>query len=202
MRKPKKIGAAPVFSEAPTQTATSNDNRHDRYNCQGGTEEPRLFTLPSDQIGYVNTPGAITGASVRPLPLEVGHSDHKCQQVWRDNTHAVYQHFGSHGQFIGWEAILITVAPAARIFGKDYPAREVYPSNEGFGRYALSVGAQYDLEYVILKAKTLKVKNVAGRTGKTKTGTVTETYWNRNKHKLKPKHKLKLKQNEKLPSIR
>jgi hypothetical protein len=174
----KKLGV----SEETPQTETCSDNRHDRYNCHGGTEKPLLFTLLNDQVGDVKPPGAIADASVRPLPLEVGHSDHKCQQVWRDNTHSVYQHFGSHGQFIGWEAILIKVAPAARLFGKDYPAREVYPSNEGFGRYALSVGAQYDLEYVILKAKTLKVKNVAGRTGKTnleqlrrRTGTGTNT---------------------------
>jgi len=117
----KKIGAsAPLETETP-QTETCFDNRHDRYNCQGGTEEPLLFTLLNDQVGDVKAPGAIAGASVRPLPLEVGHSDHKVQQVWRDNTHAVYQHRCSHGQFIGWEAILIKVAPAARVFGKGLP---------------------------------------------------------------------------------
>jgi hypothetical protein len=162
---PKKIGVA---GTTPSQTLTSHHNRHDRYECQGETEEPLLFTLPNNQIGDVNTPRTITGHSARPLPLEVGHSDHKCQQVWRDKTHAVYKHFGAYGQFIGWETIRIKVAPARRMFGKDYPEREVYPCNEDFGRYALSVGAQYDLEYAIEKAKTLKVKNVAGRTGKTK----------------------------------
>src|SRR5437764_484818 len=86
-----------------------------------------------DQIGYVQA-----------LPVKTGHSGHTLKQAWRDKTHAVYKHCGSHGQFIGWEAILIKVAPACRIFGKDYPEREVYPSNENFGRYALSVGAQYD----------------------------------------------------------
>jgi hypothetical protein len=104
------------------------------------------MTLPNDQIHYVS-----------PLKLTVSHSDHELRQVWRDETHAVYQHFGSHGQFIGWEAILIKVKPETKIFGKVYPKREVYPGNEDFGRYALSVGAQYDLECVILKAKTLKV---------------------------------------------
>jgi len=112
----KKIG---VPEETPTETCF--DNRHDRYSCQAGTEEPLLFTLPNDQVGDVKVPGVIAGASVQPLPLEVGHSDHKVQQVWRDNTHAVYQHRCSHGQFIGWEAILIKVAPAARVFGKGLP---------------------------------------------------------------------------------
>jgi hypothetical protein len=84
---------------------------------------PYLFTLPDDQIHYVS-----------PLKLTVRHSDHELKQAWRDKAHAVYQHFGTHGQFIGWEAILIKVAPARRIFGKDYPEREVYPSNEDFGQ--------------------------------------------------------------------
>jgi hypothetical protein len=153
---PKKFG---VSEETPSQTVTWSDNRNNRHNCQGAAEEPLLFTLPNDQIRDVKAPGAIIAGSVRPLPLQIGHSDHKCQQAWRDETHAVYKHSGSHGQFIGWEVILIKVAPAARIFGKDYPEREVYPSNEDFGRYALSVGAQHDLEYAIGKAKSLKVKN-------------------------------------------
>ena len=186
----KKIGAsAPLETETP-QTETCFDHRHNRHNCQGGTGESLLFTLPNDQVSDVKAPGAIAGASVRPLPLEVGHSDHKCQQVWRDNTHAVYQHFGSHGQFIGWEAILIKVAPARRIFGKDYPEREVYPGNEDFGRCALSVGAHYDLEYVILKAKTLKVKNVAGQNRQTnleQDGDVLEQEQTQHKLKLKLK---------------
>ena len=121
---------------------------------------------PTDQVGDTNTPGVATGHSVRPLPLEIGHSDHKCVQVWRDQTHAVYKHFGSYGQYIGWEAIRIKVASARQMFGKDYPEREVYPGNEDFGRYALSVGAQYDLEHAIEQAKRLKAKDVAGRTGK------------------------------------
>ena len=210
----KKREAPNKKSGASSQTVTLRDNRQDRYNSQGETEESLLFTLPNDQIGDVNAPGAIIAGSVRSLPLQIGHSDHKCQQTWRDKTHAVYKHFGSYGQFIGWESIRIKVKPEAKIFGKVYPEREVYPGNEDFGRYALSVGTQYDLEYAIEKAKTLKVKNsekqglralvstnVAGRPGKNQTGTDTETYWNRNKHKLKPKHKLELKQNEKLPSI-
>ena len=115
-------------------------------------EESAIFTLPNDQIDYVTS-----------LKLILKHSDHVLKQVWRDKTHAVYQHFGAHGKFIGWEAILIKVAPARRIFGKDYPEREVYPSNEDFGRYAVSLGAERDLEYVILKAKTLKAFNKCRR---------------------------------------
>jgi len=114
----KKVEAS---EEASSQTVTSSDNRQNQHYCQGLAAESLLFTLPNDQVGDVKVPGVIAGASVQPLPLEVGHSDHKVQQVWRDNTHAVYQHRCSHGQFIGWEAILIKVAPAARVFGKGLP---------------------------------------------------------------------------------
>jgi len=175
----KKFG---VPLETPTQTVTSSHNCQDGYDCQAEVLAEAVITLPSSQIGYVQA-----------LPLKTGHSDHTLKQAWRDKTHAVYKHFGSHGQFIGWEAILIKVAPARRIFGKDYPEREVYPSNEDFGRYAVSVGAQYDLEYAIEKAQTLKVSKCRRENRQKPTGTDTETYWNRNKHKLKPKHKLKLK---------
>ncbi len=89
------------------------------------------------------------------LPLIVGYSSHQLKQLWRDETHAVYKHFGDYGQFIGWEAIKIKKEKARMAFGKHYPNREVYPSAEDFGRYALSVGAAYDLEYAIEKAKSL-----------------------------------------------
>ena len=169
----KEIGAG----LAAPQTETCFDNRHDRHNCQGETEEPLLFTLPNDQIGERNPPGASAGHSVRPLPLEISHSDHKCVQVWRDETHAVYKHFGAYGQYIGWEAIRIKLRKPEIAFGKSYPWREVYPGNEDFGTYALSVGAQYDLDYAIEKAKTLKCRrenrqNQSG-TGRRRTGTGT-----------------------------
>jgi len=144
----KKLRVPP---ETLTQTQTSSDNRLNGSGCQPRTgrvrEESAVITLSGSQI-----------ESVQALPLITGHSDHTLKQVWRDETHAVYKHFGYYGQFIGWESILIKVAPARRIFGKDYPDREVYPSHEDFGRYALSVGAQYDKEYAIQKAKTLSTR--------------------------------------------
>jgi hypothetical protein len=101
------------------------------------------------------TLGPLQIADTHKLPLILGHSDHGLEQVWRDETHAVYRHYGASGKFIGWEAIKIKKQKARTIFGKDYPNREVYPGNEDFGRYALSIGAQYDLEYAIEKAKSL-----------------------------------------------
>jgi hypothetical protein len=167
MKATNKDGA---LLHAPSQTET-NYTYHAVYGSQAQVpaksdkttvvrEGSATFTRPNDQIHYVS-----------PIKLTLRHSDHELKQAWRDKTHAVYQHFGSRGQFIGWEVILIKVAPARRIFGKDYPEREVYPSNEDFGRYALSVGAQYDLEYAIEKAKTLKVQQMSP-------GEPAKTNWN------------------------
>jgi hypothetical protein len=195
---PEKEVGAPL--RAPSQTETSHHNYDTGDGCQ--TQVPAesdkttpvwgqsaVLTRPNDQIHYV-----------LPLKLTLRHSDHELKQAWRDKTHAVYRHFGSRGQFIGWEASLIKVAPARRIFGKDYPEREVYPSNEDFGRYALSVGAQYDLEYAIEKAKTLKVQQMSP-------GGPAKTNWNGYGDVLEQKQtqtetKLKLKQNEIVSSIR
>lgn len=175
----KKLEAPNKKLGAPTQTLTSSDNRHNRHNCQGETEEPLLFTLPNNQIGDSDK-----------LRLTIGHSDHKLKQVWRNETHVVYKHFGSHGQFIGWEAIKIKKEKARMAFGKYYPNREVYPGAEDFGTYALSVGAQYDLEYAIKKAKTLKCRRENRQTNleqlRRRTGPETN-------HKLEYKQEHKLK---------
>lgn len=106
------------------------------------------MTLPYDQIDPLNH-----------LPLSLTHSDHRLDQVWRDETHAVYKHFGNRGQFIGWEAIKIKRKPAEVVFEKSYPNREVYPSDAkgsmDFGTIAFSVGAQHDLDYAIERAKRI-----------------------------------------------
>jgi hypothetical protein len=154
MNRPKTVKTSREEAFTTQQTETLNHTRRNRVGRQARTgrvwEESATFTLASHQI-----------QSVQALPLTAGHSDHTLKQVWRDQTHAVYKHLGCYGQFSGWESILIKTAPAGRIFGKDYPDREVYPGNEDFGRYALSVGAQYDLQYAIAKAKTLKAKSIS-----------------------------------------
>jgi hypothetical protein len=99
---------------------------------------------------------ALPATNYRPLPKKFGYSDHTLEQAWRDDNHAVYRHFGAVGQFIGWEAIRIKKVEPKTIFGRSYPAREVYPSTKDFGRYALSVGGQYGLGHAIEKARGLK----------------------------------------------
>ncbi|PYJ46859.1 MAG: hypothetical protein DME50_13115 [Verrucomicrobia bacterium] len=130
------------------------------------TNQPKLAAMGKRLLGKAKLPqnthqdGPQTHKTLirkgfKALPASLGHSDHRLEQVWRDSSHAVYKHFGAFGQYIGWEAIKIKREPARRIFGKDYPEREVYPGAAAFGRSALSVGAQHDLGHAIEQAKRL-----------------------------------------------
>jgi hypothetical protein len=107
----------------------------------------------------IRTPETLQIDACNLLPITVRHSDHRLEQVWRNETHAVYKHFGATGKFIGWEAIKIKKKKAEDAFGKSYPNREVYPSDSknsmDFGRIAFSVGGQYDLDHAIERAKRI-----------------------------------------------
>ena len=74
-----------------------------------------------------------------PLPLEItqngGH--HYCQ-VWRDDYAAVYEQRNPFGAFVGYEAIAIKRQEPCRVFGRHYPAKELYPCSEDWGKLAIS----------------------------------------------------------------
>jgi hypothetical protein len=76
----------------------------------------------------------------KPLPVEITQNcGHHYHQVWRNNHAAVYEQRNAFGVHLGYEAIAIKRAEPCHVFGKDYPAREVYPSNEDWGTLAVSV---------------------------------------------------------------
>jgi len=71
-----------------------------------------------------------------PLPVEValhgiGIPGATAKLVRRTATKAMYSRFDS-----AWEVFRIQTVEAGTVFGKDYPAREVYPGNEDFGATA------------------------------------------------------------------
>lgn len=71
-----------------------------------------------------------------PLPLEITQNGgHKYRQVWRNERCAVYEQHGHYDQLLGYEAILIKHQEAKRVFGKDYPDKELYPTSEDWGKY-------------------------------------------------------------------
>ena len=86
-----------------------------------------------------------------PLPIKITQNGgHHYRQVWRDENAAVYEQRNGFGAFIGYEAIAIKRADPCHVFGKDYPAREIYPWAEDWGRLAISTS---DLDRAMDSAK-------------------------------------------------
>jgi hypothetical protein len=107
------------------------------------TEPPRAkhggLTVAGDRSHY------------EPLPIKITQNGgHHYRQVWRDQYSAVYEQRNGFGAFLGYEAIAIKRADACHVFGKDYPARELYPCNEDWGRLAISTS---DLDRAMDAAK-------------------------------------------------
>jgi hypothetical protein len=75
-----------------------------------------------------------------PLPIEITQNGgHHYRQVWRDKHAAVYEQRNAFGAFLGYEAIAIKRQEACRVFGRQYPAKEIYPCSEDWGKLAVSV---------------------------------------------------------------
>ena len=74
-----------------------------------------------------------------PMPLEVTQNGgHRYRQIWRDDYAAVYEQRNAFGAFVGYEAIAIKRQEAGRVFEKHYPAKEIYPCPEDWGKLAIS----------------------------------------------------------------
>ena len=74
-----------------------------------------------------------------PLPLEITQNGrHHYRQVWRDDYAAVYEQRNALGAFLGYEAIVIKRQEQCRVFGRHYPAKELYPCSEDWGKLAIS----------------------------------------------------------------
>ena len=76
----------------------------------------------------------------QPLAIEiVQNGGHHYRQVWRDDHAAVYEQRNAFGAFVGYEAIAIKRQEPCRVFGRQYPAKELYPCSEDWGKLAISV---------------------------------------------------------------
>ncbi len=71
------------------------------------------------------------------------------KQVWREGDRAIYEYHG------GFEVIHIKTAPAQTIYGRDYPEREVYPTDNDWGTYAITRPASDELGYLRERAFAL-----------------------------------------------
>jgi len=76
----------------------------------------------------------------QPLAIQITQNGgHDYRQVWRDDYAAVYEQRNAFGAFLGYEAIAIKRQEACRVFGRQYPAKEIYPCSEDWGKLAISV---------------------------------------------------------------
>jgi hypothetical protein len=86
------------------------------------------------------------------LPLELTQNGgHKYVQVWRDDHAAVYEQHNAI-RLLGYEAITIKKQEAKSMFGKDYPAKELYPCSEDWGTLAFTTNS---LEKAMAYAQSL-----------------------------------------------
>jgi hypothetical protein len=89
--------------------------------------------------------------SYEPLPLEITQNGgHHYHQKWRDDYAAVYEQRNAFGAFLGYEAIAIKRQEPCRVFGRRYPAKELYPCSEDWGKLAISTS---DLDRAMDAAK-------------------------------------------------
>src|SRR6516165_9022974 len=74
-----------------------------------------------------------------PLPLEITQNGgHHYSQIWRDDYAAVYEQRNPFGAFLGYEVIAVKRQEPCRVFGRQYPAKEIYPCSEDWGKLAIS----------------------------------------------------------------
>src|SRR5690349_16374091 len=100
----------------------------------------------------------ICSGAIEPLATELRAQNRTLHQIAREGLAAIYELRGAGGIRQGYEVILIKVSKPREIFGKWYPEREVYPSDEEFGSRAWSyprndlVGAKWRFDGLVAKA--------------------------------------------------
>jgi hypothetical protein len=75
---------------------------------------------------------------LKELDTELTEQNRILRQVMRLGTIALYAVCQPGGVLIGYEVIRIRRLPAQTVFGREYPEREAYPSNEQWGQLAWS----------------------------------------------------------------
>jgi hypothetical protein len=122
-----------------------------------------------------------------PVPIEITQNGgHHYRQKWRDEHAAVYEQRNPFGAFLGYEAIAIKRQEPCRVFGREYPAKEIYPCSEDWGKLAISTSdldraMDAALEYSKRAKQSLKTRQKAadssrihhGRRGKARVTPLT-----------------------------
>ena len=109
-----------------------------------------------------------------PLPIEVTQNGgHHYRQIWRDDYAAVYEQRNAFGAFLGYEAIAIKRQEPCRVFGRQYPAKELYPCSEDWGRLAISTSdldRAMDAARKFSRRESLKIRQKAAGSSRIRQG--------------------------------
>ena len=81
-----------------------------------------------------NPPCSTTPAEIKPIPASFDYDGYRHELVERDGNRAIFQKFRPVGFDHSFEVVLIEYRGAEKIGLNEYPAREVYPRNEDWGR--------------------------------------------------------------------
>ena len=191
---PKKFG---VPEETPSQTLTYGDNRQDGSGCQVEV----LASIGEDLPSFANKTRATAerwgkkGQFYKPLATQFRHDGFDYRQIAREGDVALYEQKwrGCPDPNVCFEVVRIRRRDGFQIGSTFVEPAEVYPRSEAWGTDGFTLT---DKDAAFKKFQQMSPAEPAKPTG-----TVTETYWNRNKHKLKPKHKLET-EHEIISSIR
>jgi len=84
----------------------------------------------------------------RVLATEIIKRGFTFRQVWREESLAIYSqsqnNLPAERGPLGFEVIIIKVAPAGEIMGREIPEREVYPSSDSWGTHGWTMGTFED----------------------------------------------------------
>ncbi len=84
---------------------------------------------------------------MKPIETEISYQGRTLKQLRREGMVALYEVLSPGNVSYGYEVIIIKVAPAREIFGKQYPEREIYPSSSvasnDWGSIAWSYGRDW-----------------------------------------------------------
>jgi hypothetical protein len=90
------------------------------------------------------------------LPTKFNHLIFEYNQIWRDKDVAVYRQSSVYCN--RFETIIVQYVQAGMAFGKEYPAREIYPYAESWGEHGFTYTSE---EEAIKKARNLLKGNKA-----------------------------------------
>jgi hypothetical protein len=85
-------------------------------------------------------PSQQQGMKYQPIAIEITQNGgHYYRQVWRTESHAIYEQRSRAGTFLGYEAITIKRQEAGEMFGRKLEAKELYPVSEDWGTLGKTV---------------------------------------------------------------